>query len=75
VSNTQRVVVRVLTSARFAIVVSIGALVGGSACFAATTGTPAHWIGVLASSVATGLSGMYVGTAARLRIRNRSDRR
>jgi hypothetical protein len=75
VSNTQRVVVGVLTSMRFAIIVSVGALVGGSACFAATTGTPAHWIGVLTSSVDTGLSGMYVGTAARLRIRNRSDRR
>jgi hypothetical protein len=65
---------KVLTSMRFAIIASISALVGGSACFAATAGTPARWIGVLASSVPTGLSGMYVGTVARLRIRNRSDR-
>jgi len=73
--NTRKALVRVLTSVRFAIIVSIGALVGGSACFAATSGTPSHWIGVLASSVATGASGIYVGTVARLRIRNRSDRR
>lgn len=74
-SNARKVLVRVLTSVPFAIIVSIGALVGGSACFAATMDTPSHWIGVLASSVATGASGIYVGTVTRLRIRNRSDRR
>ncbi|PYY37830.1 hypothetical protein DEJ16_05710 [Curtobacterium sp. MCJR17_055] len=57
------------TTRTFAIVVSIGAIVAGSACFAATVGTPAQWIGVLISSLATGLSGMYVGTVARHRSR------
>jgi hypothetical protein len=62
--------VKVCTALPFAIVVSIGAIVAGSACFAATAGTSAQWVGVLASSLATGSSGMYVGTVARRRRRN-----
>lgn len=61
---------KVVTSLPVAIVVSIGALVAGSVCVAATAGTSAQWIGVLVSSLATGSSGMYVGTVARRRHRN-----
>jgi hypothetical protein len=58
------------TTLPVAIIISIGALVAGSACFATTAGTPAQWIGALASGLATGLSGVYVGTVARRRNRN-----
>ncbi|PZE87082.1 hypothetical protein [Curtobacterium sp. MCBD17_032] len=60
---------KVFTTLTLAIVVSVGAIVAGSACFAATVGTSAQWIGVLVSSLTTGLSGMYVGTVARHRYR------
>lgn len=62
---------KVLTSVTFATVVAIALLVAGSACFAATVGTPAQWSGALASGVAVGLSGLYVGTMARRRHRKR----
>ncbi len=58
---------KVFTSVTFAVIVSIGLLVAGSACFAATVGTSAQWCGSLASGVAVGLSGLYVGTMARRR--------
>jgi pheromone shutdown protein TraB len=60
---------KAFTTLAFAILVSVGAIVAGSACFAATVGTSAQWIGVLISSLATGLSGMYIGTVARHRSR------
>jgi hypothetical protein len=60
-------IMKLFTTLPVAILVSIGALVAGSACFAATVGSPAQWIGALTSGLATGLSGMYVGTVARRR--------
>jgi hypothetical protein len=62
---------KVLTNIVFAAAVSVGMLVAGSAYFAATLGTSAQWSGPLASGVSAGLSGMYVGSAARRRHRNR----
>jgi ABC-type uncharacterized transport system permease subunit len=67
--------VKVFTTLPFAIIVSIGAIIAGSACFAATAGTPSQWIGALVSALATALSGMYVGTVARRRRRDLDTRR
>jgi hypothetical protein len=61
-------------SVTFAVVVSVGVLVAGSAYFAATLGTPAQWSGPLASGLSAGLSGVYVGTTARWRRRRRTHR-
>lgn len=64
-------IVTIVTSVTFATVVAVGMLVAASAYFAATMGTPRQWSGALASGVAVGLSGIYVGTMARRRHRDR----
>lgn len=56
-----------LTNLPFAILVAMALLAAGSACFAATVDTPAQWVGALATGLASGLGGVYVGTVARFR--------
>jgi hypothetical protein len=69
------IVTKVVTSVTFAVAVSVGLLVAGSAYFTATLGTPAQWSGPLASGLSAGLGGVYVGTTARRRLRRRRTHR
>lgn len=62
---------RLLLSGLVSVAVAVGLLLVGSGVFAALQQGPHAFVGALALGSAVALGGTYVGTAARLRARNR----
>ncbi len=58
---------RLLTNVWFAVAVSVGLLVAGSAYFASTVDTPGQLTAAVVNAIAVGASGANVGTMIRRR--------
>lgn len=64
-------ITRLIVSVPFAVGVAVVLIATASAISAATEGTPHRLAGAIATGLAVGLSGMYVGTVVRVRRKRR----